>query len=44
MRDHPPTRDYIQRRTDEGKSPREIRGRLKRYIAREIYQHLCTNK
>jgi len=44
MRHHLPTREYIQRRTAEGKSPREIRRCLKRYIAREIYQHLCTEK
>ena len=44
MRHHPPTREYIQRRTAAGKSPREIRRCLKRYIAREIYQHLCTEK
>ncbi|MCM8735333.1 IS110 family transposase [Azospirillum sp. A1-3] len=44
MRHHPPTREYVQRRTAEGKSPREIRRCLKRYIAREIYQHLCTGK
>jgi transposase len=44
MRHHPPTRRYVERRTAEGKSPREIRRCLKRYIAREIYQHLCTNK
>jgi transposase len=37
-------REYIQRRTAEGKSPREIRQCLKRYIAREIYQHLGTGK
>ncbi|EIZ79216.1 transposase [Novosphingobium sp. Rr 2-17] len=43
MRHHPPTREYIQRRTAEGKSPREIRRCLKRYIAREIYRHLCTD-
>ncbi|KQS81673.1 transposase [Methylobacterium sp. Leaf361] len=42
MRYHRPTREYIQRRTNEGKSPREIRRCLKRYIAREIYRHLCT--
>lgn len=41
MRHHRPTREYIQRRTSEGKSPREIRRCLKRYIAREIYRHLC---
>src|SRR6201996_772883 len=44
MRHHPPTREYIRRRTAEGKSPREIRRCLKRYIAREIYHHLCTRK
>lgn len=41
MRHHRPTREYIERRTAEGKSPREIRRCLKRYIAREIYHHLC---
>jgi transposase len=30
MRHHPPTREYIKRRTAEGKSPREIRRCLKR--------------
>lgn len=40
--DQVPTREYIQRRTVEGKSPREIRRCLKRNIAREIYQHLCA--
>ena len=40
MRCHPPTRAYVLRRTAEGKSPREIRRCLKRYIAREIFQHL----
>ena len=42
MRCHPPTLAYVQRRTTEGKSPREIRRCLKRYIAREIFQHLCA--
>ncbi|HYN51830.1 MAG TPA: IS110 family transposase [Thermoleophilaceae bacterium] len=41
MRWHQPTIDYVQRRTAEGKSTREIRRCLKRYIAREIFQHLC---
>ncbi len=41
MRHYRPTREYIERRTAEGKSPREIRRCLKRYIAREIYHHLC---
>lgn len=34
------TRDYLERRTQEGKSRREIIRCLKRYIAREIYNHL----
>lgn len=41
MRSHPPTLDYVQRRSAEGKTIREIRRCLKRYIAREIFQHLC---
>jgi transposase len=41
MRWHQPTINYVQRRTAEGKSTREIRRCLKRYIAREIFQHLC---
>lgn len=41
MRSHPPTLAYVQRRTAEGKSPREIRRCLKRYIAREIFHNLC---
>ena len=44
MRHHPPTREYIERRNAEGKSPREIRRCLKRYIAREIFHHLCAAK
>jgi hypothetical protein len=44
MRSHPLTRAYAQRRTAEGKSPREIRRCLKRYIAREIFGHLCAEQ
>jgi transposase len=44
MRCHPPTLAYVQRRTAEGKSLREIRRCLKRYIAREIFQHLCAGQ
>ena len=40
MRHHQPTRDYVQRRTAEGLSKREIIRCLKRYIAREIYTNL----
>jgi hypothetical protein len=40
IRNCPRTRAYIDRRTTEGKTPREIRRCLKRYIARELYKHL----
>ena len=40
MRHHQPTRDYVERRTAEGLSKREIIRCLKRYIAREIYSNL----
>jgi transposase len=34
------TREYVARRTAEGKSKREILRCLKRYMAREIYRIL----
>lgn len=37
---HQPTRDYLSRRTTEGKTPREIKRCLKRYIARDLYRLL----
>jgi transposase len=40
MRSHPPTLDYIARRRAEGKTDREIRRCLKRYIARHLYREL----
>jgi transposase len=40
IRNCPRTRAYIDRRTAEGKTPREIRRCLKRYIARELYRQL----
>ena len=36
----PRTRAYVARRTAEGKTPREIRRCLKRYITRELYRAL----
>jgi len=36
MRCHPPTLAYAQRRRAEGKTDREIRRRIKRYLARHI--------
>ncbi|MCW2943289.1 MAG: family transposase [Actinoallomurus sp.] len=38
------TRDYVQRRTAEGLSKKEIIRCLKRYIARELYKILTTPK
>lgn len=40
MRHNQPTRDYVERRTTEGPSKREILRCLKRYIAREVYANL----
>lgn len=40
MRWHPPTIAYVERRTAEGLSKREIIRCLKRYLAREIYSLL----
>ena len=34
------TKDYTERRTSEGKTPREIKRCLKRYIARDLYRLL----
>ena len=38
MRFHQPTRDYVARRTADGRTKREIIRCLKRFLAREIYQ------
>jgi transposase len=40
MRCHPPTRAYVERRTNQGLSKLDIMRCLKRYIAREVYHHL----
>lgn len=37
---HPQTRAYVDRRRTEGKTDREIRRCLKRYLARRLYRHL----
>jgi transposase len=42
MRCHPPTRAYVQRRTNQGLSKLDIMRCLKRYIAREIYHQLTS--
>jgi transposase len=43
IRSCPRTRGYVARRTAEGKTPREIRRCLKRYIARELYRQLTRS-
>jgi len=42
MHCHQPTKDYVARRTAEGKAKTEILRCLKRYIARETYPHLIA--
>lgn len=37
MSNHPPTRAYVERRTQEGLSKKEIIRCLKRYVARELF-------
>ena len=43
LRHCPQTRAYLERRTTEGKTKREIIRCLKRYIAREIHHSLTTD-
>ena len=43
MRFHQPTRDYVARRTADGRTKREIIRCLKRFLAREIYQRVMTD-
>jgi hypothetical protein len=40
IRSDGPTRDYVARRTAEGKTGREIKRCLSRYIARDLYRLL----
>ena len=40
MTSHQPTKDYIARRTAQGRSKQEIIRCLKRYIARELFPHI----
>ena len=42
MHCHQPTRDYVTRRTAEGRTKKEILRCLKRYIAREAYPLLLS--
>jgi transposase len=43
LRWHAPTRDYLQRRTREGKTKKEIIRCLKRAVVRELYRALQTD-
>jgi transposase len=40
----PRTRDYVERRTKEGKSKKDIIRCLKRYVARELYPYLVETR
>ena len=42
MRCHPPTQAYVQRRRAEGKTDRETRRCIKRYLARHLYRTLTN--
>lgn len=42
MRQHDETISYLQRRTTEGKTTREIRRQLKRYLTRKIFRLLTS--
>lgn len=42
MRDHAETRSYMQKRTREGKTSREIRRQLKRYLTRKVFRILTS--
>jgi len=42
MRYHKPTREYVAKRTAEGKTKTEIFRRLKRYVAREVFKLLVA--
>jgi hypothetical protein len=41
MSSHPPTRAYVERRTEQGLPKKEIIRCLKRYLARKVYPCLC---
>jgi transposase len=43
QRYHQPTKDYIARRTAEGRTPRKITRSLKRYIARQLWRTIQTH-
>lgn len=44
MRFHPETKAYVARRAAEGRTPREIKRCLKRYVARRLYRLLESSQ
>jgi transposase len=44
LRYHQPTRNYMTRRTAQGLTKKEVIRCLKRYLAREIWQHLTNHQ
>ncbi|GAB4975494.1 hypothetical protein MAHJHV55_54060 [Mycobacterium avium subsp. hominissuis] len=42
MRTHPPTRAYVARRRQEGRTTKEIMRSLKRYITRQLFRTLAA--
>lgn len=40
MNRDPATKDYVARRTSQGRSKKEIIRSLKRYITRQLFRHL----
>jgi transposase len=42
QRHHPPARAFLERKTAEGKTPREARRALKRHLANVVYRRLHT--
>lgn len=44
MRHDQRTKEYVQRRTEEGKGKKEIMRCLKRALAREVYRALTTDQ
>jgi len=42
MRMDPTTRGYVERRSSEGRTSKEIRRCLKRYLARQLFRYLAN--
>ena len=44
MKHDPETREYVEKRKAEGRTTKEIRRSLKRYLARKVYRTLNNQK